>query len=190
MTDMNNLASSLINLGQGILTIKQLRSMKVPVLAIASTALLAGLAYRMLKSPGAAQDKEGGKKAPTRLPAGRPDAKGMSAKGAAEAAEELTKDVAARIHKEYVKYKKASVAKMRSYDKILVDLKGKLAEAGDEVKDKYRDVVADVEKRSKELKKSMTSFKVESKEQWAGFKRDFTRDLESLGKDLKGIVLS
>ncbi len=185
MTDMNNLASSLINLGQGILTIKQLRTMKVPVLAIASTALLAGLAYRILKSPGAAENKELDKKPPVRTPGVR-----ENAKGAAATAQELTDDVSARIHKEYVKYKKASVAKMRSYDKILVDLKGKLAEAGDEVKDKYKEVLADAEKRTKQLKNSMMSFKVESKEQWAGFKRDFTGDLESLGKDLKGIALS
>ena len=185
MTDMNNLASSLINLGQGILTIKQLRTMKVPVLAIASTALLAGLAYRILKSPGAAENKELDKKPPIRTPGVR-----VNAKGAAATAQELTDDVSTRIHKEYVKYKKASVAKMRSYDKILVDLKEKLAEAGDEVKDKYKEVLADAEKRTKQLKNSMMSFKVESKEQWAGFKRDFTRDLESLGKDLKGIALS
>lgn len=185
MTDMNKLASSLINLGQGILTIKQLRSMKVPVLAIASTALLAGLAYRVLKSPGAAENKELDKKPPTRTPGVR-----VTAKGAAATAEELTDDASARIHKEYVKYKKSSVAKMRSYDKTLVDLKGKLAEAGDEVKDKYKEVLADAEKRTKQLKNSMMSFKIEGKEQWAGFKRDFTKDLETLGKDLKGIALS
>ncbi|UPT68293.1 MAG: hypothetical protein M0D57_06535 [Sphingobacteriales bacterium JAD_PAG50586_3] len=164
--------------------------MKVPVLAIASTALLAGLAYRAIKGPSAAQDKDGGKKAPVRKPSGQASAGARAVKSAGSAAEELTKDAATRIHKEFVKYKKASGAKMRSYDKMLGDLKHKLSEAEAEVKDKYKDVLADAEKRSKELKKSMMSFKVEGKEQWTGFKRDFTKDLESLGKDLKGIALS
>jgi len=189
MISINSIATSLIQLGQGILTVKQLRNMKVPVLAIASTALLAGIAYRALR-PSAAQDKDGGKKAPVRKPSGQASTAGRAAKSAGAAATELTKDAAARVRKEYMKYKKSAGIEMRAYDKTLAELKGKLAEAGAEVKDKYHDVLADAEKRSKELKKRMTAFKEEGKEQWVEFKREFTGDLKSLGKDLKSIALS
>lgn len=190
MTSINSIATSLIQLGQGVLTLKQLRTMKVPVLAIASTALLAGIAYRALKSPSAAQDKEGGKKAPVRKPSGQASTAGRAAKSAGAAVVELSKEAAGRVRKEYMKYKKSAGIEMRGYDKTLTELKGKLAEAGAEVKDKYRDVLADAEKRSKELKKRITSFKEEGKDQWVEFKREFTGDLKSLEKDLKSIVLS
>lgn len=189
MTSINSLATSLIQLGQGVLTIKQLRNMKVPVLAIASTALLAGLAYRALK-PSAAQDKEGGKKAPVRKPSGQASGGSRAAKSAGAAAVELTKEGAARIRKEFMKYKKSAGIEMRGYDETLAEIKSKMAEASAEVKDQYKDTLADVEKRSKELKKRMTAFKEEGKDQWVEFKREFTADLKSLGKDLKSIALS
>ena len=190
MSGMKSLASSLIQVGQGILTIKQLRNMKVPVLAIASTALLAGLAYRAFKTPSVAEDTEGGKKAPIRKPSGPVTSKGQSPKGAAATAVELGKDAADRIRKEYVKYKKSASTKMRSYDKMLGDIKSKLGEAEADVKEKYSDVVHNVEKRSKELRKRLMTFKAEGKDEWTGFKREFTKDIESLGKELKGIALS
>jgi hypothetical protein len=73
---------------------------------------------------------------------------------------------------------------------MLGDIKSKLGEAETEVKEKYQDVVHDAEKRSKELRKRLMTFKAEGKDEWAGFKKEFTRDIESLGKDLKGIALS
>lgn len=160
--------------------------MKVPVLAIASTALIAGLAYRALK--GSAEPGQAG--STKRNPSPIKQTGRQASKAVADAAEELSKEGAARLRREFSKFKKSSGIKMRNYDKTLSMVKSKLAEAGDEVKDKYSDVVSDIEKRSREMKKRMSSFKQEGKDQWVGFKKEFTKDMEELGKDLKSITLS
>lgn len=151
--------------------------MKLRYLALASTALLAGVAaYKIIAPKRADKDNKepGGSKSGERH---GPIAQGRQAEVKNEAADALNE------------FKEAAGVQLSTAEHVLTDFKSKLNSANKDVKDRYQKVVDKLEKRGQKMKDSLADMKEDGKEKWEDMKRAFNEEFSMYNEELRGLSL-
>jgi hypothetical protein len=87
-------------------------------------------------------------------------------------------------------YKEKMNDTLATIDKKIDEFKAKLKKDGKEAKKEYKEAVADLEQKGKELKKKLDEYSDKGKDKWEKFKKDFSNDMDSLGKHIKELTSS
>jgi hypothetical protein len=72
-------------------------------------------------------------------------------------------------------------------DKKITELKAQKANDNKEIREKYDKQVMDLEKRNNDLKNKIKGSPTTKTDKWASFKREFTHDMNELGRAFKDI---
>jgi hypothetical protein len=89
---------------------------------------------------------------------------------------------------EWSAFRSAAEEQLASNAKSIDDLKLRLAKSDDEVKAKVGSQIEALTAKNSELQKRLDSYRDEGKLNWDAFKRDFSHDLDGLGKTLKDLT--
>jgi len=92
--------------------------------------------------------------------------------------------------KEWRQFKNDADLKISANEKSIAEFKEKIKTADEKFRVKYNKKVATLEQRNIELKKKLSEFKYEGKDQWVIFKRGFNHDLSVVGKAIKNLFSS
>ncbi len=85
---------------------------------------------------------------------------------------------------DYQEYKKESEARIKEYDKSIAELKMKIANEKKYSRTEYQKLVAGLEQKNAELKKSLNEYKEDGQDKWQSFKTKFNSDMDGLGKSI------
>ena len=113
---------------------------------------------------------------------------GQENKKAAEARKDVAiaeKDSAA----DFQQFKKDAEAKIIDNQKKIAELKTKKANDNKEVKEKYDKKVLALEQKNNDLKKKIEGCSKTKTSTWTSFKREFNRDMDKLGNEIKKIEI-
>lgn len=110
-----------------------------------------------------------------------------AAKEKAKAAKLELKDAQGESDKEYRQFKADADLKIAANEKSIAEFKVKIKTADEKFKIKYDKKVAALEQRNIELKKKISEYKYEGRDQWVIFKRGFNHDLKVVGKAIKNL---
>jgi flagellar biosynthesis GTPase FlhF len=118
-----------------------------------------------------------------------PEKKVEDAKEKVEQAKENLEE-AKDYQKEMAAFKAEADEKIAANEKYISDLKLKTKNMKNEEKTGFEKMIADLELRNKNMQKKMNEYKVEGKENWEEFKKEFSRDMEELGTAFKNLFTS
>jgi len=91
---------------------------------------------------------------------------------------------------EYDKFRKESEIKIKNNEKSIADFKVKIAKQKKDLKAKNEKKLAVLEEKNNALKAKLDTYnKEESKDKWAKFKKEFTHDMNELGKAFKDLTV-
>ncbi|MCX6170761.1 MAG: hypothetical protein NTX65_15585 [Ignavibacteriales bacterium] len=110
-----------------------------------------------------------------------------TAKEKVKAAKIELNDAQAESDKEYREFKAGVDLKIAANEKSIEEFKVKIKTADEKFKIKYEKKIVVLEERNIELKKKISEYKYEGKDQWVIFKRGFNRDLKAVGKGIKDL---
>lgn len=96
---------------------------------------------------------------------------------------EAKKDSAA----DFQKFKKDAEARISDNKTKIAELKTKKSSENKETKEKYDKKVLALEQKNNELKKKIESSDNTKTSMWTSFKREFNKDMDKLGDDIKNI---
>ena len=97
------------------------------------------------------------------------------------------KDAQGESDKEFSKFKAKVDLKISNNEKSIAEFKVKIKTADEKFKIKYEKRVDTLEQRNVELKKKLSEYKYEGKDQWIIFKRGFNHDLKVVGNAIKDL---
>ncbi len=110
-----------------------------------------------------------------------------AAKEKVKVAKQELKDAQTQNDKEWHQFKAAAELKISDNEKSIAEFKVKIKTADEKFKIKYEKKIDTLEQRNIELKKKISDYKYEGRDQWVIFKRGFNRDLKSVGKAIKDL---
>ncbi len=87
-------------------------------------------------------------------------------------------------------FKRRTADTIEANRKTIDEIKGKIKTASSDVRAEYEKTVDALEKKNKELQRKLDEYKAEGKEKWEKFKTDFSKDLDTLGKQIKDFRIS
>ena len=96
-------------------------------------------------------------------------------------------DAQTQSDKEWHQFKANAELKIDNNEKSIAEFKVKIKTADEIFKIKYDKKVDSLEQRNSELKKKISEYKYEGKDQWVIFKRGFNHDLKVVGKAIKDL---
>ena len=85
---------------------------------------------------------------------------------------------------EFQKFKMESEGKIIAYEKSIAGLKIQIAKEKKYNKTKYQKMIAELEQRNLELKKNLSEYKNEQRNEWNEFKVEFSKDVDNLGTSI------
>lgn len=106
------------------------------------------------------------------------------AKENAQQANYELKEAQAEYEKEWQQFQKDAEFKIRSNENRINEFKTEIQTARGKFKAKYEKEVVRLEERNIELKKKISEYKYDGKEDWEEFKRGINRDLDVVGTAL------
>lgn len=114
-----------------------------------------------------------------------------SANVAVEEAEEDL-DIAKRTAtaEEWQEFKDATNAKIEENNAKIAELKLKIKKAGNDIDQTYQNNIDTIEKKNKNLKAKLDSYKNDVDSDWQSFKREFNHDMDELGQSLKDFTVN
>ena len=80
--------------------------------------------------------------------------------------------------------------KISTNDKIITELKERVADVKGDAKGDYNRSISELEQKNQEMKRKMEEYKADGKEKWELFKIDFNKGMDDIGKSLKDLVAS
>jgi len=120
-----------------------------------------------------------------------------NAENTVQEAKKDLKDSKANLHQvkndtvsTYEQFKKEAELQIIAQEKNIADLKIKIAKEKTGVKQDYEKKLVALENKNNELKKKLTDFKDDGKENWISFKNEFNHDMDELGKAFKGLTIN
>lgn len=78
--------------------------------------------------------------------------------------------------------------KIHSYEKIIGELKARIAKDTEEDLARNEKILAELELKASEIKKTVLEYEEEGKEKWAVYNDKFNHDLDELGKVLETLT--
>ncbi len=98
-----------------------------------------------------------------------------------EAADDLEK-----ANQEYLtdieKYKIEAAEKIAANNQRVMEFNARIEKEKKEVRADYRKKISELEKKNSDMKMKIDNYKAEGKEKWIAFKKEFTREVDELGK--------
>ena len=91
---------------------------------------------------------------------------------------------------DFDKYKKEADEKIAANDKSIADFKTRIENKKKEAKVDYKNKIAELEQKNSDMKKKIDDYKVEGKEKWEMFKKDFSKGMDEIGNALKDLTSS
>jgi len=86
-------------------------------------------------------------------------------------------------------FKKETVGKITSNEKIIADIKESMANEKKEAKAVYQNQITALEQKNADLKNRIDEYKEDGNEKWQSFKREFNHDMDELGQSLKEFLV-
>ncbi len=90
---------------------------------------------------------------------------------------------------EVANFKKETVGKITSNEKIMADIKESMANDKKETKEAFQKQITALEQKNADLKNRIDEYKEDGSEKWQLFKREFNHDMDELGKSLKDFLV-
>ena len=91
--------------------------------------------------------------------------------------------------KEYNLFKQESNAKIKHNEKRIAELKLEYSKLNSEVKVEYQKKLAELEQKNTELNGKLKTYKINEDKKWKTFKKEFSHDMDELGKALKDFTV-
>jgi len=85
-------------------------------------------------------------------------------------------------------FRKQILDTIRANDQIIANFKVKIEHEKIQAKVEYKKKVDKLEQKNRELEKKIDEYAAEGKEKWKIFKKDFTQQIDTLGKEIKDLV--
>jgi len=98
------------------------------------------------------------------------------------------KEARAEYDKEWQQFRTNSDLKINVNQKGIDDFKVKLRTASTSFKSKYENEIMSLEEKNLELKKRISEYNFQGKDNWEAFKREFNHDLDATEKALKDVL--
>lgn len=86
-------------------------------------------------------------------------------------------------------FTKDNEVKIADNDKALHAFEHRIADLKSDAKAKYEKRLATLSAKNSDLKKRLADFSEKNKQNWTGMKKEFSHDLDQLGRALKGFVI-
>lgn len=106
-----------------------------------------------------------------------------------EAREDLAEAKRAATAEEWQAFKDSTNAKIEKNNAEIADLKLKIKMKGKDIDNAYQRNIDTMEQRNRNLKIKMNSYKNDVNSDWQSFKREFSHDMDELGKSLKDFTV-
>jgi len=103
-----------------------------------------------------------------------------------EAKQEL-KDVKAGYAAEWQKFKTESEAQIKVNDDKIDAYKEKMEKAGHKAKANYKEEIAELKQKNRELKEKLDKYEDQGESKWQEFKSNFNRDMDKVGNTMKDL---
>ena len=91
--------------------------------------------------------------------------------------------------KEYNLFKQESEVKIKHNEKRIAELKLEYSKLNSEVKVEYQKKLAELEQKNTELNGKLKTYKINEDKKWKTFKKEFSHDMDELGKALKDFTV-
>jgi len=85
-------------------------------------------------------------------------------------------------------YRIETADKIAAYEKNLVDLKARIAMEKNDNKTEYDNKIAELENKDTDMKMKMINYKIDGKENWEIFNKQFKYDMDELNKAFKNLA--
>jgi hypothetical protein len=85
------------------------------------------------------------------------------------------------------KFRKDEAEKIAANDKSIAEFRARVQSQKNEARADYIKKVTDLEQKNSDMKKKISDYKAESKENWDLFKAEFRRDMDELGKSFQNL---
>lgn len=106
----------------------------------------------------------------------------------AEANKELD-EAKAEYMADMEKYRAETAERIAANEIIIKDLNARIANQKKDAQVKYKQKVAELEQKNRDMKKKMDDYKQDGKENWEKFKTEFNHDMDELGKAFKDLTV-
>jgi len=142
--------------------------MKKSILALATSALIAGAIFTSCNSPAKKVEN--------------------AENEVKEANKELNK-----ANEEYLadieSYRKETADKIAANDRSIAEFNARIKSQKKAAKADYKKKIAALEQKNSDMKKKIDGYKAEGKENWEKFKAEFSHDMEEIGKAFKDLTV-
>ena len=107
-----------------------------------------------------------------------------------EAKEDLDEAKRASTAEEWQVFKDSTDAKIEENNAKIAELKLKIKKTGKDIDKAYQRNIDTIEKKNKDLKIKLDSYKNDVNSDWKSFKREFNHDMDQLGHSLKDFTVN
>jgi gas vesicle protein len=104
-----------------------------------------------------------------------------------EAANQELKEAKADYTAEWQKFKTESEAQIKVNEDKIDAYKEKMDKAGHKAKANYKKAVAELKEKNHALKEKLEEYKDDGESKWQEFKRNFSNDLDAVGKTVSDL---
>lgn len=104
-------------------------------------------------------------------------------------AEENLQETKEDYKKEMEEFKIFIAADIASNEKSIKELNARIAKQKSTVKAEYRKKVEELDRKNSALKMRIEGYQADNKTNWEKFKTEYSRDMEELGKAIKGFTV-
>lgn len=87
-------------------------------------------------------------------------------------------------------YRKEKAEMIAANDSTIASLKGKIYDEKKNVNTAFEKKIIELEEQNKALKVKMDNLNDEGKDKWESFKREFSHDMDEIGKALKDLTVN
>ena len=105
-----------------------------------------------------------------------------------EAKAELSQDQKDSIA-DYAAFKKESEERIAGNEKAIAAFKERMQNDKKQIQKADQKMIDELEQRNIEMRKKMEEYKVEGKDNWEAFKKEFNHDMDELGESLKNLTV-
>lgn len=99
-----------------------------------------------------------------------------------------------KAKKEYMEdvnnYRREMSDKFVANERSIAEFNAKIANEKKSAKIEYQKRIAELEQKNNNMKRKMDDYKVDTRENWESFKREFNSDMDNLGKSFKDFTVN
>jgi hypothetical protein len=86
-------------------------------------------------------------------------------------------------------YRKETAIKIAANDQSVIEFNARIKDDKKEAKEKYQERIKELNQKNSDMKKKMDDYKATGKDNWESFKKEFSHDMDELGKAFKDLTV-